>query len=229
VKFSTRCRSWSSSEEHFRYDAASGSFWRDREADSHDLGPGRGPSPGQYIKALTEVRLAFEQSGTDDWETAQLLMLYGVATEAAGAAQVAGELPSSFEHREHRRLPRLQDRHLEDLLGHIVHVCELVIARHWPNAPVRLEAATKNKMRGRVRRMNRTLKELDMLAIPEIRGVVDLWLRSFDRPYRWGRENGIHGRNCVEFIDACLSIIRAMLVRSGPIAQTVTTEMRSER
>lgn len=269
-----RYRGWSSTEEHFRYDGATRQFVSDsndspkNSDDVEELGsPHLSATIIRYLEALAELRREFARYPADEWESGQLLKLYGIAIEAAAAADPVQEALSSARKVTDKKFGRsllqftVQADHklrmfcrgLEQFFEQITHLSEIVIERHWPEAPSKIDALVSGKKSGKVDLLNSALNELNLIGQPFIQAIIDVWLSGFERPALYSQRrlvedailNGSYciekqtnydckfrlrnvaerTRSAVQFFEACQVVLRHTLSDAGQAVQNMTVAM----
>jgi hypothetical protein len=224
---------WSSGDEHFKYHAGLNAFF----VDPHK--PHAAPEPGtscalqamyaRYLEALVEVRRDFECQPPAAWEAGRLLAVYGVAKQASACFKA---IPSTALNRNLGLFPRFRlhadvddglyrySYRLEDFLGETLHLCQIIVARHWPSADSRLRGCIEGSSKGKVELLNCELEKLGIFRRPKIRSVVDVWLSSFDKPDGWHhpieRLSEQNVSQTVQFLDASLVVLSQVLSTAGP-------------
>lgn len=232
MKAFIRRRWWSSSEEHFRYVIDSGCYVPDERTSpdsgesiqaANHLSASHNPQKyyAMFLAALSEIRYEFEIQPADEWEAGHLLVMYG----AANAAAAFDDTPRRS--RSKRLLParRSRSKHFltERFLSEVVFICQIVVARHWPDALLRLEAEMADEAPKKAARLNHTVEQLRLKNIPELQTAVNLWLSSFDRPDYGHRETTIEQvEHFSARMETCLDSVRQVLSNAGPTLQAFT-------
>src|ERR1043166_2314103 len=236
-----RYRSWSSSEEHFRYDPDTRLYVPDTESDHSGEEPRDTGARGiqelyaHILETLAEIRREFELEPANDWEAGHLLTLYGAARAAAAPLEAAPkprrklkarDRSWSFlgQHSPERSLWRKR-RSIEIFLNDMTHICEIVVARHWPDALPRLEEATGSDGLRKTERLNNAVKQLGLLDVPTLRTIVDVWLGSFDKPANYSDgDRLLHDDldRTMLWMDAWLAGGQRVLSNAGPTMKLAT-------
>jgi hypothetical protein len=197
----------------------------------------------KFLGALVEAGREFEVTPADEWEAGQLLALYGAVNEAAAYVHAirAQERPEAvpktkaqlkeFAARSlrNRRLRFQRRRLLMKLLGDVRHICDVVVARHWPEAQSRLQTEIEDNSPQKTERLNDAVHKIGLFQIPRLHDVVEVWLTSFDKLHgggHYGRNLYLVDLNTVsQWIEASQAAVRQTLSRAGPTVRKMTIEM----